>query len=241
MSRRRSLSMAGAAVLAACAMVGGPIAAQATASDSSIKQDLGRALPKLRHSQTQITSAFAAYKNTHSPTRLIKAVMTQDATLRGLQTELRHESASSTDGAHGRTDIVRGLGLLLQSNTKLDTLLRRHAGRSITAGELAGALARGGAGLPETSRSSRGLRGDVGDEVPGAGARPPSSSIRYGSCAVDPTRRAGSQPGGGQQEERPAPAGRAVDEPRAAADHLGEIVAGRRPAAMQGAVLVACR
>ena len=140
MSRRRSLSTAVAAVLATCAMVGGPIAAQATASDSSIKQDLNRALPKLRQSQSQITRAFTGYKNTHSPTRLIKAVMAQDKTLRALRTELRHESASSANGAHGRTDIVRGLGLLLQSNTKLDALLRKHAGRSITAGELRPAI-----------------------------------------------------------------------------------------------------
>ena len=140
MSRRRSLSTAAVAVLAACAMMGGPIAAEATASDSSVKADISRALPKLRHDQTVITRAFSGYRNTHSPTRLIKAVKGEDSTLRGLRTELRRESSSSTTGARGKTAIVKGLGLLLQSNMEIDAVLRKHAGHGISASELGPAV-----------------------------------------------------------------------------------------------------
>lgn len=124
MSRRLVLRIV-VAMLAASAMIGGPIAA-ASASDLTIKIALVRVAPRLRHSQTRLRRALRHYKVTRRAARVIRAIRAQDRDLYALRTRIRRTSTSSSTGTVARRDIVRGLGLVLKSNREVGAELRRQ-------------------------------------------------------------------------------------------------------------------
>jgi len=124
MSRRFVLSGV-AAVLAAAAMVGGPIAA-ANATDLTIKLALVHAAPGLSRSDLRLRSAFARCQTTHSAGPVVRAIRAQDRDLSALRTRVRRSSASSSTGSRARRDIIDGLGLVLRSNYAVNGYLRRQ-------------------------------------------------------------------------------------------------------------------
>jgi hypothetical protein len=144
LSSRTAVRLA-TAVLAAAAMIGGPIAA-ANASDTTIKLALVRAAPGLRRSDLRLKAAFERYATTHRASPVIRAIRAQDRDLSALRTKVRRSSASTTDGSRARRDIVAGLGLILRSNYGVNTHLRRQgaAGLSPTQLRAAERLARRG-------------------------------------------------------------------------------------------------
>jgi hypothetical protein len=124
MSRRR-LGAVVLAVLAAGAMVAGPIAA-ANASNIRIALDVQHALPGITRSQLRVKAALEHYSATRSPDRLIAAVRIQDRQLKRLRTRLRRDRASTPKGSRGRRDMLTGLSLILKSNFSINSDLRRH-------------------------------------------------------------------------------------------------------------------
>ncbi|HEY3771798.1 MAG TPA: hypothetical protein VGL69_02295 [Solirubrobacteraceae bacterium] len=136
------------AVLAACAMIGGPIAA-ANASDITIKLALLHAAPVLHRSDLRLRAAFARYANTHRAGPVIRAVRAQDRDISALQTTVRRSSASTGDGSRGRRDIIAGLGYILRSNYGVNGHLRRQGAAGLSPSQLRTAqrLARRGSAL----------------------------------------------------------------------------------------------
>ena len=108
-----------------CAALGSAAAAQA--SDDSIRAILSSDTPKIVHSQARILDGLAAYERTHSVAALIKAITSQDRVLKGLETTLSGQSASTANGLQGRNEIIRGLRLIIGSNRTLTRELRRGA------------------------------------------------------------------------------------------------------------------
>jgi hypothetical protein len=118
--------MAGTALVLACTAVAGPVAA-ADASDATLRSTIKTAVPKIEKSQAKLIDGLTAYQKTHNPTALIKAIKGQSRTLSALETKLSQESASSANGTKGKTDIVKGLGLIIGSNTTLAKELQQSA------------------------------------------------------------------------------------------------------------------
>lgn len=123
---RRFRHTAGTAALLTCAAVAGPVAA-AHASDATIRSTIKTAVPKIEKSQAQLINGLAAYQKTHNPTALIKAINAQTKTLKALETKLTAQSTSSTAGTKGKSDIVKGLRLIVGSNTTLAKELQLSA------------------------------------------------------------------------------------------------------------------
>jgi hypothetical protein len=127
---RRSWAVA---PLVACAAVLGPVTA-AQASDASLRTTIKAAAPKIDRSQAKILDGIAHLDQTKSATALIKAVKAQDKDLASLQSKLNGESASSAAGTKGKSDVIKGLGLILKSNTTL--IADIQAGKKLTKAEV---------------------------------------------------------------------------------------------------------
>ncbi|HWD68783.1 MAG TPA: hypothetical protein VG293_01240 [Solirubrobacteraceae bacterium] len=104
----------------------GPVAA-AQASDATLRTSLRRDLPRIKASQLKIRAASLRAQRTHSPSVLIRAIESQDRNLGSLRRRLRREPASSRSGRRGKADVVRGLTLIVDSNTVLARDLKRAA------------------------------------------------------------------------------------------------------------------
>jgi hypothetical protein len=132
---RRSAARLAAALLAAGAMIGGPIAA-ANASDTTIKLALLHATPGLNRSGLRLRAALARYERTHRASPVIRAIRAQDRDLSALQTKVRRSSASSTNGSRARRDILLGLGDILRSNYGVNGHLRRQGSVGLSPSQL---------------------------------------------------------------------------------------------------------
>jgi hypothetical protein len=64
---------------------------------------------------------------THNPTALIKAIKGQSKTLTALEAKRSSQPASSANGTKGKSDIVKGLRLIIGSNTTLAKELYQSA------------------------------------------------------------------------------------------------------------------
>ena len=103
--------------VALCAILGGPIAG-AQASDNSIRATLNSFAPKIVRDETAVRNGLTQYPQGKSQP-LIKALMHEVGDLHSLKSKLKHESASSADGAKGKTDIVKGLSLIASAYSAL--------------------------------------------------------------------------------------------------------------------------
>jgi hypothetical protein len=84
-------------------------------------------VPKIETSQAKLIKGLSTYQKTHNPRALIKAIKGQDKTLNALDTKLSAQSASSANGTKGKADIVKGLRLIVGSNTTLAKELQQSA------------------------------------------------------------------------------------------------------------------
>ena len=134
MSRRSAVRLA-AALLAAVAMIAGPIAA-ASASDTTIKLALMHAAPGLNRSGLRLRAALARYDRTHRASPVIRAIRAQDRDLFALQTKVRRSSASTRNGTRARHDILLGLGYILRSNYGVNRHLRRQGSAGLSPAQL---------------------------------------------------------------------------------------------------------
>jgi hypothetical protein len=104
--------------IVACAAVIGPVSV-AQASDASLRSTVEAGIPKITRSQAKILDGEAAFEQTHSAAALVKAVKAQDKTLKTLDTKVKGQSPSTPVGTKAKSDIVKGLRLIVASNTSL--------------------------------------------------------------------------------------------------------------------------
>jgi hypothetical protein len=126
--------------LLACGAIIGPVAT-AQASDATIRATLKSAHPTMQKDQVKVQDGIAIYEKRHSSTALIKALNRQATDLHALQGKLSGQSASSTKGAKGKADIVKGLGLVAKSDTGLAKALRAAHGKPVPRSQLTTAVA----------------------------------------------------------------------------------------------------
>ena len=113
--------------VALCAILGGPIAG-AQASDNSIRATLNSFAPKIVKDENAVRNGLTEYPKGKSKP-LVKALTHEVGDLHSLKSKLAHESASSAAGAKGKTDIVKGLGLIAKAYSTLrKDVLAVHGG-----------------------------------------------------------------------------------------------------------------
>lgn len=130
---------------AVCLLAGGLTAigpvTVAQASDASIRATVRSDVPRITASQARIESGLARFQRRHSPAALISAVRAQNRNLGALRRRLAGQAPSSARGRRGKSDIVRGLALIIHSNQVLIRDLHRSAhGRPTPRRELLAAV-----------------------------------------------------------------------------------------------------
>ena len=145
-----------AAALGACAVLAGPIAA-AQASNATLLATIKSGFPKIIKSQAKILDGLATYDKTHSKTPLIKAIKTQNGVLKALEVRLSHGSPSSAQGARGKAEVIKGLGLIVGSNTTLVKHLQ--SGKSLSKAQSKAAVKAATKGNLDLSAGAKLLKG----------------------------------------------------------------------------------
>ncbi len=113
--------------VALCAILVGPIAG-AQASDNTIRSTLNTYAPKIVKDENAVRNGLNQYPHGKSKP-LTKALAHEVGDLHSLKSKLAHESASSSAGAKGKSDIVKGLGLIAKAYSTLRTdVLAVHGG-----------------------------------------------------------------------------------------------------------------
>ena len=113
--------------VALCAILVGPIAG-AQASDNAIKSTLNHYGPIIcaqqnasgvciKGEEAAVTNGLKGYPASHK--RLVRALGHELGTLRALKRALVGESASSARGAKGRSDIIKGVTLIIEAYAAL--------------------------------------------------------------------------------------------------------------------------
>jgi hypothetical protein len=134
-SVRRRLVLAG---VAACAVLGGPVAV-AQASDNTLRATLNAAAPKIQHDENAVKSGLANYpKGKVRP--LIRALNHEVGDLHALNRKLKHESGSSAAGRKAKKDIVRGLALIASAYIALRNDVTAAGGGPVPASEVSAAV-----------------------------------------------------------------------------------------------------
>jgi hypothetical protein len=104
---RRSSVLSG---LALCAVLVGPVAV-AQASDNTLRATLNAYAPKIVSDENAVRNGLIGYPQGKIKP-LVRALNHEVADLRALKSKLAKESASSSRGAKGKADIVKGLSLI---------------------------------------------------------------------------------------------------------------------------------
>ncbi|HEX4281902.1 MAG TPA: hypothetical protein VHZ27_14140 [Solirubrobacteraceae bacterium] len=113
--------------VALCAILAGPIAG-AQASDNTIRATLNHYGPIIcahenaagrctKGEEAAVTNGLDGYPASHE--RLVRALGHELATLRAMKRTLVGESASSARGAKGRSDIIKGVTLIIDAYAAL--------------------------------------------------------------------------------------------------------------------------
>lgn len=99
----------------------------AQASDRSLQATVRRNLPRIKASQLKVRDATLKLERTHSSRALIGAIESQNRDLQALERRVRRQSATTGAGRRGRSDVIRGLTLIVDSNKVLARDLARAA------------------------------------------------------------------------------------------------------------------
>lgn len=99
--------------VALCAVLGGPLAV-AQASDNSLRATLNSFAPKIVRDENAVHNGLIGYPQ-GKVKPLVHALSHEVSDLHSLKGKLAHDAASSARGATGRTDIIKGLGLIARA------------------------------------------------------------------------------------------------------------------------------
>jgi hypothetical protein len=122
--------------IAACAMLAGPVAG-AQASDSTVRSTIGAYNGRIAQDEARIVNTAATYDKTRNATPLIDALNHEVRDLRALKGKLTRQSGSTARGRRGRSDVVKGLGLIATGYTALARDVRAaSAQKPVTTGEV---------------------------------------------------------------------------------------------------------
>ena len=99
--------------LALCAVLCGPIAV-AQASDNTLRATLNSFAPKIVKDENAVHNGLIGYPQ-GKVKPLVRALSHEVSDLHSLKGKLANDSASSAQGATGRADIIKGLGLIAKA------------------------------------------------------------------------------------------------------------------------------
>ena len=99
--------------VALCAVLCGPIAV-AQASDNTLRATLNSFAPKIVKDENAVHNGLIGYPQ-GKVKPLVRALSHEVSDLHSLRGKLTNDSASSAQGATGRADIIKGLGLIAKA------------------------------------------------------------------------------------------------------------------------------
>jgi Ni/Co efflux regulator RcnB len=127
--------------IAACAVLAGPVAG-AQASDSNVRSTIDAYNGRIAKDESRILNTAATYDKTHNATPLVNALHHEVRDLRALKAKLGRERGSTARGRRGRSDVVKGLGLIAGGYNALAKDVRTAgAHRQVTSSQLQSARA----------------------------------------------------------------------------------------------------
>jgi hypothetical protein len=125
--------------VALCAVLGGGVGV-AQASDATLKTTLNNYAPKIVKDENAVKNGIVGYpKGRVRP--LIRALNHEVGDLHKLQSKLIHEKASSARGKKGKTDIVKGLGLIANAYGALRSAVQAAHGGPVAKAKVNAAIA----------------------------------------------------------------------------------------------------
>ena len=123
------------AVVAGFALAG-PIVAPAFASDSSIIGVVNRWSPIVKNDELKISNAEKAYKKNRRAAPVVADLRHEVADLHTFASQLMSQSASSSNGGHGRDEIASGSMLIARSYSRFATELNKAGSVGLSQGQI---------------------------------------------------------------------------------------------------------
>jgi hypothetical protein len=134
-----------AAAVAACAAIAGPVAS-AQASNETVAKTLRGDNARLIRDELRVANGLLSYKSHHRAGPAVAALRAEVADLNALVAKVKPESASTSRGATGKAEILKGLELISSSYSALAIDLRNAHGKTVAVKKLKAAVAIDNAG-----------------------------------------------------------------------------------------------
>lgn len=122
--------------LAACCALAGPIVTTASASDSSIIQTVNHWSPIVQKDEQKIEHAERTYKNNRKAAPVVAALSHEVSDLHSFVSQLKAQSASSSNGGKGRDDIASGSALIANSYSKFASELQKAGSTGLSRAQI---------------------------------------------------------------------------------------------------------
>jgi hypothetical protein len=123
-----------------CAVLAGPVAAVAQASNNDIRATLNTYAPKIVKDEAAVVTGISDYPK-GKPKPLERALRHEVSDLHSLKKTLGHESASSPKGRKAKKEIVKGLMLIASAYSALRADILAVHGGAVPASEVDAAVA----------------------------------------------------------------------------------------------------
>jgi hypothetical protein len=122
--------------LVACFALAGPIVATASASDSSIIGVVNRWSPTVQRDEHTIANTEQAYKKNRQARPVVAALNHEVSDLHSFVSQLKAQSASSSNGGKGRDDIASGSTLIAGSYSKFASELKKAGSAGLSQAQI---------------------------------------------------------------------------------------------------------
>jgi hypothetical protein len=128
-------------LITGCAVVLGPVAG-AQATDATLRATIKNDVPKITRSQAKILDGLATLQKSGSAKAIVKAINAQDRNLTALKNRVAGQSSSTSAGSKGKSDVTKGLALIVKSNTTLaGDLSKASSGKPVSKTQVKAATA----------------------------------------------------------------------------------------------------
>jgi hypothetical protein len=126
--------------LVACFVLAGPIVTTASASDSSIIRTVNHWSPIVHNDEQKIEHAEQVYKTNRKAAPVVAALTHEVSDLRSFVSQLKSQSASSSNGGKGRDDIASGSTLIANSYSKFASELQKAGSAGLSRAQISASL-----------------------------------------------------------------------------------------------------